>query len=71
MQWNMQLTIPIVHITSTNMTPQEPKKAKKSIALSKRLHLEVIRVNWQREVDQSLIADFKPSRASIAELAQN
>ena len=52
----MQSTIPIV--PSTKMTPQEPKKAKKSIALSKWSHLEAIRVDWQREIDQSSIADL-------------
>ena len=61
--------IPIV--ASTKMTPQKPKKAKRSIALSKRSHLEAIKVDWQREIDRSSIADFEPSRASIAELAQN
>ena len=65
----MHSTIPIV--ASTKMTPQEPMKAKRSIALSKRSHLETIRVDWQHEIGQSSIADFKPSRASIAELAQN
>ena len=49
----MQLTFPL--IASMKMVPQEPKKAK-SIALSKRLHLEAIRVDC---------------RASIAELAEN
>ena len=39
----MQSTISIV--ASTKMTPQKPKKAKRSIALSKRSHLEAIRVN--------------------------
>ena len=53
------------------MMPQEPKKAKRSIALSKRWRLEAIRVIWQREIDRSSIADFKPNQASIAELAQN
>ena len=51
--------------------PQEPKKAIRSIALSKRSHLEAIRVDWQREIDRLSIADFKPSRALITELAQN
>ena len=68
-QRKMQSTIPIV--ASTKMTPQKPKKAKRSIALSKRSHLEAIRVDWQREIDPSSIADFEPSRASIAELTQN
>ena len=45
----LQLTITIV--ASMKMMPQAPKKAKRSIALSKRLHLEAIRVNWQREID--------------------
>ena len=66
---NMQSTIPIV--ANMKMTPQEPKKAKRSIALSKQLHLKAIRVSWQHEVDRLSIADFKPSRALIAELAQN
>ena len=33
--------------------------------------MEAIRVNWQHEVDQLSIADFKPGWASIAELTQN
>ena len=61
----MQSTISIV--TSTKMTPQVPKKAIRSITLSKQSHLEAIRVNWQREIDRSSIPDFKPSRASIAQ----
>ena len=52
-------------------TPQEPKKAKRCFALSKQSHLEVISVDWQREIDRLSIADFKPSRASIAKLTQN
>ena len=68
-QRKMQSIIPI--IASTKMMPQEPKKAKRSIALSKRSHLEAIRVDWQCEIDRSSIADFEPSRALIAELAQN
>ena len=69
MRWNVRLTIPILDTTKT--TPPEPKKAKRSIAPSKRSHLEAIRVDWQRVIDQSSIADFKPSQASIAELTQS
>ena len=69
MRRKMQLTIPV--IASTKMTPQEPKKAKRSIALSKQSHLEAIRVDWQREINLSSIANFKPSQALIIELAQN
>ena len=58
-------------ITSTKTMPQECKKAKRSIVLSKILNLEAITDNWQHEVDRSLIADIKPTRALIIELAQN
>ena len=40
--------------------PQECKKAKRSIVLSKILNL-AIKDNWQHEVDKSLIADIKPT----------
>ena len=53
------------------MTPQESKKAKRRIALSKRSHLKAMRVGWQREIDQWSTADFELSRASITELTQN
>jgi hypothetical protein len=66
---NVQSTIPI--IASTKMTPKESKKAKRSIALAKRSHLEAIRIDWQREVDRSSIAELQTSRAPIAELGQN
>ena len=49
----------------------ESKRAKRSIALSKHLHLEVIRVNWHLEVVWSSVADFNPSQVSIAELTRN
>ena len=57
-QQNVQSTIPI--IASTKKIPEESKKVKRSITLSKRLHLEAIRVDWQRKVDRSLEVDFKP-----------
>ena len=66
---NVQSTIPI--IASTEKSPGESKKAKRSVALSKQSHLEAIRADLQREVDRLSIADFDPSRASIEELAQN
>ena len=47
----ISVTIPIV--ASMKKMLKESKKAKRSIALSKRLHLEVIRVNWQCKIDQS------------------
>ena len=62
-------TIPIV--ASMKNMPKESKKAKRSTALSKRSHLEVIRINWQHEVNRSSIADFKHSQASITEYTQN
>ena len=52
----VQSTIPI--IASTKETLGESKKAKRSIALSKRSHLEANRVDWLLEVDRSSIADF-------------
>ena len=58
-------------IADTKTTPQECKKAKRSIVLSKRSHLEVITDDWQHEVYRSSIPDFKPSRTLITELAQN
>ena len=65
----VQSTIPIV--ASTRNTLGESKKAKRSIALSKRSHLEVNRVDWHLKVSRSSTADFDPSRASIAELTRN
>ena len=52
-QRKVQSTIPIV--TSTKTTPGETKKAKRSINVFKRSHLEAIRVDWQREVNRSLV----------------
>ena len=63
MRWNMQSTIPIV--ASTKKMPKESKKAKRSTALSKQLHLEVIRINWQHEINLSSIADLKPVEARL------
>ena len=65
----VQSTIPIV--ASTKKTLGESKKAKRNIALSKQSHLEVIRVNWHFKVNRLSIADFDPSRASIAEVTRN
>ena len=75
----MQSTIPIV--ASTKMTPQEPKKAKRSIALSKQSHLEAIRVDWQRNrliVDSRLQIQSRldhktcsKSKSGSSELLQN
>ena len=59
-------TIPI--IASTKSTLGESKKAERNIALSKQSHLEANRVDWYLEVDRSSIADFDPSRVSMAEL---
>jgi hypothetical protein len=36
-----------------------PKQSKKILTLAKQLHFEAIRVNFQRKVDRSSIADFK------------
>ena len=66
---NVHSTIPI--IASMKKTPGESKKTNRSIVLSKQSHLEVIWIDWQREVDWSSIADFNPSWASTAEFAQN
>ena len=65
-RWKMRSAIPI--ISSTKMTPQEPKKAKRSIALSKRSQLEAIRVDWQHKIDRSSIADFEPMQSSLDRL---
>ena len=59
------------NVASSKMTPQEPKKAKGSIALSKQSHLEAMKVDWQYKIDRSSIANFKPNRALIAKLTHN
>ena len=67
--WNLQLTVPIV--ASMNMMPQASKKADRSIVLAEQLRLEVIKIDWQCELDGSLIADFNPSQVVVAEHTQN
>ena len=39
--------------------------------MAKRLHLEAIGVDWQRELNQSSVVNFDPSRATIAEHTRN
>ena len=58
-------------VASMKKTPGESKKHRSIhiiYALSKRSHMEAIRVDWQHKVDRSSIVDFNPSRASITKL---
>ena len=57
MRRKIQSTIPIVE--------NDASKAKRSIALSNRSHLEAIRVDWQREIDRSIVDSRLQTQSSL------